>query len=94
MASTFYGLSLLACAGLLLLLWRYALHAHLVRPDTQDKELSLLAQRLIPGMAGYVVLILLGLLVPVVAVIGYLLVALYFLFTVRIHLPWPHGRPE
>jgi uncharacterized membrane protein len=83
-ASTFYGLTLLICAGLLSLLWRYAWHAHLVRPDVHDEELSLLRARLTPGLVGYLVVIALGLFVPIAALIGYLLIALYFVFPVRI----------
>jgi uncharacterized membrane protein len=89
-ASTFYGLILLICAGLLSALWRYAWHARLVRPDIHDEELSLLRSRLTPGLAAYVVVILLGLLVPVVALVGYLLIALYFVFPVRLPRRRPH----
>jgi hypothetical protein len=60
----------------------YAWHAHLVRPDVHDEELSLLRNRLTPGLAAYVVLILVGQLMLVVAVVGYLLIALYFVFPV------------
>jgi uncharacterized membrane protein len=82
-ASTFYGLTLLICVALLSLLWRYAWHAHLVRPDIQDEELTLLTGRLTPGLVAYVVVILVGLFVPVVAVVGYLLIALYFVLPIR-----------
>lgn len=85
-ATTFYGLVLLASSGLLSLLWRYALHARLVRPDADDEEITLLSQRLTPGLAGYGVLIVAGLFVPVAAVIGYLLIALYLLIPLRIPL--------
>ena len=40
----------------------------LVRPDAADEEVQLLTQRLTPGLAGYVALIVLGLFVPVIAV--------------------------
>jgi uncharacterized membrane protein len=89
-ASTFYGLTLLICAGLLSVLWRYAWHAHLVRPDVHDVELSLLRSRLTPGLGIYVLVILVGLLVPVAALVGYLLIALYFVFPVRLPRRRPH----
>jgi uncharacterized membrane protein len=89
-ASTFYGLALLLCASLLSVLWRYAWHAHLVRPDVHDAELTLLRSRLTPGMVAYVLVIALGLLVPVAALVGYLLIALYFVFPVRL----PRRRPR
>jgi uncharacterized membrane protein len=82
-ASTFYGLTLLVSVGLLSLLWRYALHAGLVRADIDDQELSLLKSRLTPGLATYVFVILIGLLAPIAALVGYLLIALYFVFPIR-----------
>jgi TMEM175 potassium channel family protein len=39
-AVTFYGLTLLIAGVLLSVLWRYALHARLVRPDAGDEERS------------------------------------------------------
>src|SRR5262249_41845647 len=78
-AVTFYGLCLLAAATLLSLLWRYARHARLVRPDLEDQEISLLTSRLTPGLGGYGLLIVLGLFRPVAAVIGYFAIALFFL---------------
>jgi uncharacterized membrane protein len=86
-ASTFYGLTLLISAALLSLLWRYALHARLVRPDLKDEEITLLTQRLTPGLAAYGLFIVTGLFVPIVSVIGYLVIALFFL------LPVPRRRP-
>jgi TMEM175 potassium channel family protein len=83
-ASTFYGLTLLVAAALLSLLWRYALHARLIRPDVKDEEITLLTQRLTPGLAGYGLFIVAGLFVPVVAVIGHLVIALFFLLPVPI----------
>jgi uncharacterized membrane protein len=82
-AVTIYGLTLLVAIGLLWLLWRYAVRARLVRPDIADDELATLTKRLTPGLVGYVVLIGLGLFWPVVAVIGYLLIALYFIIPLR-----------
>ena len=83
-AVTFYGLTLLVAGALLSLLWRYALHARLVRPDAGDEEITLLTHRLTPGLAGYALLIIVGLFLPVVAVIGYFVIALFFLLPIRI----------
>jgi uncharacterized membrane protein len=83
-AATFYGLTLLIAGAILSLLWRYALHAHLVRPDADDEEITLLTHRLTPGLAGYAVLIVVGLFVPVAAVVGYLVIALFFLLPVHL----------
>jgi uncharacterized membrane protein len=82
-AVTFYGLTLLIAGVLLSVLWRYALHARLVRPDAGDEEITLLTHRLTPGLAGYALLIVVGLFSPVAAVIGYLVIALFFLIPVR-----------
>ena len=83
-AVTIYGLTLLISVAVLSLLWRYALHAQLIRPDADDEEVSLLAKRLSPGLGGYLVLVVVGLFVPIVAVVGYFLIALYLL--IPLHL--------
>ena len=83
-AATIYGLTLLCTSGLLSVLWRYALHEHLVRPDADDAELSILTERLTPGLAGYVLLLVLGLVVPVLAVVGYFLLALFYIIPFRL----------
>jgi uncharacterized membrane protein len=85
-AATGYGLTLLASTGVLSLLWRYALHARLVRPDASDDEVKLLTKRLTPSLAAYGVLIVVGLFFPVAAVIGYFVIALYLL--IPVHSPW------
>jgi hypothetical protein len=71
-------------AGALLPLWRYALHARLVRPSAGDEEITLLTYRLTPGLGAYGVLIIVGLSSPVTAVIGYLVIALFLLIPLRI----------
>ena len=72
-----------------------------MRPDAADEEIALLTERLSPGLAGYGVLIVSGLFVPVVAVIGYLGVALYYIVPFRRlsagflpRRPKKHRRPE
>jgi uncharacterized membrane protein len=82
-AVTFYGISLLLASTLLMVLWRYAVRAHLVRPDAADEEIQLLTERLTPGLAGYLVLIISGLFLPILAVIGYLAIALYYIIPSR-----------
>ena len=84
-AVTFYGLTLLVAGALLSVFWRYALHARLVRPNAGDEEITLLTHRLTPGLAAYAVLIIAGLFRPVAAVIGYLVIAMFFLLPLRIH---------
>ena len=82
-AATIYGIILLLTLTLLWTLWRYAVREGLVRPDADDEEVELLTQRLTPGLGGYLVLIVAGLFAPVIAVIGYLAVALFYILPVR-----------
>jgi uncharacterized membrane protein len=82
-AVTFYGIVLVLATTMLLVLWRYAVRAKLVRPDLADEEVELLTERLTPGLGGYVVLIVTGLFFPVVAVIGFLAIALYYIIPFR-----------
>lgn len=76
-AVTIYGITLLVVSALVSLLWRYALRERLVRPDAADEEVQALTSRLTPSLAGYVVMIVCGLFLPVVAVVGYLAIAIY-----------------
>jgi uncharacterized membrane protein len=85
-ATTAYGLTLLLAALLLSALWRTALRTNLIGPDTDDAEVRLVTRRLTPSVAGYLVLIAVGTIWPVVAAFGYLVVAVYLL------LPITSGR--
>jgi uncharacterized membrane protein len=78
-ATTIYGLTLLVTAVVLSALWRYAVYERLVRPDTADEEINVLTKKLTPGLGGYVAVIVLGIFLPVVAVLGYLAIAVYYL---------------
>ena len=78
-AATILGINLLLLAVLVNTMWRHAVHRGLVRPDADDEEVQLLAQRLTPGLAAYVALILVCLIAPIVAVVGYLVIALALL---------------
>ncbi|HJQ86552.1 MAG TPA: hypothetical protein VJ820_03700, partial [Propionibacteriaceae bacterium] len=52
----------------------------LVHPATGDEEITLLSSRLRPSLALYVVLIVVGWFIPLIAVIGYLVVAFFLIF--------------
>src|SRR6266436_6031593 len=82
-AVTFYGIVLVLATTMLLVLWRYAVRAKLVRPDLADEEIELLTERLTPGLGAYLVLIVSGLFLPVIAVIGFLGIALYYIIPFR-----------
>ncbi|HEX2308484.1 MAG TPA: TMEM175 family protein [Jatrophihabitantaceae bacterium] len=75
-AITIYGIHLLVATLLLSALWRYAARQRLIHPDRADVELRLLSRRVEPGLIGYVVLIGVGLLFPIVSLIGYLALAI------------------
>ncbi|MGH1563282.1 TMEM175 family protein [Mumia sp. DW29H23] len=78
-AATVYGLTLLAAALVISSLWRYAVRAALVRSDAPAGEVRAMTRRLTPGLAGYVVMIAVGLVLPVVSIVGYLVIAVGYL---------------
>lgn len=82
-AVTFYGLALLAASAMISVLWRYASRHDLVRRDIDDREMRTLSKRMTPSLVLYVVLIVTGLLLPLVAVFGYLALAVFILLPVR-----------
>jgi hypothetical protein len=75
-AASIYGLMLLLTVSVLYVLWRYAVDQRLARSDVADDELETLTGWLTPGLAGYVSLLIVELFLQVVAVFGYLLLAL------------------
>jgi uncharacterized membrane protein len=82
-AATIYGLNLLLTAVLLSVIWRYAVREGLIRSDIADENVKVITRRLTPGLVGYVVMIMLGLFLPVVAVVGYFVIAVYNLIPIR-----------
>jgi hypothetical protein len=54
-----------------------------VRGDTVDREVQFLTERLTPGLVGYLVLIVVALFVPIVGVIGYLAVAVFYILPIN-----------
>jgi uncharacterized membrane protein len=82
-ATTIYGLTLLITAVVLSAVWRYAVNEKLVRPDTTDEDVQLLTKKLSPGLGGYAAMIVLGIFQPILAVLGYLAVAIFYLIPFR-----------
>jgi uncharacterized membrane protein len=78
-AVNIYGLNLLIISVLLFVLWRYVVSEGHLHADVGEEEIAVATQHLTPGFAGYVALLVLGFFLPTVAVIGYLVVALYLL---------------
>ena len=82
-AATVYGINLLLTMVMVSVTWRYAVRAELVRPDLGDEDVQTLTKRLTPTLGVYVVMILLGLFVPILAVFGYLTIAIFILVPFR-----------
>jgi uncharacterized membrane protein len=78
-AVTIYGVNLLLTCLVVSVLWRYATREGLIRPDATDEDVRFLSGRLNPALASYLVLIALGLVLPFVAILGYLVLAFYFI---------------
>ena len=78
-ATTILGINLLLTSVLVWVLWRYAVREQLVRPDLADEDVKTITKRLTPALVAYVVMIVLGLFLPVLAVLGYLAIAIYVL---------------
>jgi uncharacterized membrane protein len=78
-AATVYGINLLLAVLMVSVTWRYAVRGHLVKPDLADEDVKTLTKRLTPTLGLYVAMILLGLFLPLAAVVGYLALALFIL---------------
>jgi uncharacterized membrane protein len=80
---TMYGLTLLAIRLLGSALDAYARHEHLYSPHTEGEELHTDQRKLLPVVIGYVIAILIGLALPVVAVVLYFGIAVYLMVPFR-----------
>ena len=63
-------------SGLLWLVWCYAVREKLIR-SISDAGVKTITKKLRLALAAYLVMILLGLFLPLAAVIGYLIIAVY-----------------
>lgn len=73
-------------------LWRYALRERLVGADA-NADTAMLSKQLTPSLVGYVVMLLLGLFLPVLAVLGYLAIAVYIIMPFHAFRALRHRRP-
>jgi uncharacterized membrane protein len=80
---TMYGLTLLAIRLLGSALDAYARYEHLYSRAGEDEELQITQRKFLPVVAGYVIAIIVGLLLPVVAVILYAGLAVYLVVPFR-----------
>jgi uncharacterized membrane protein len=80
-AATVYGINLFLTMVMVMVsvTWRYAVRARVVRPDLADEDVKTLTQRLTPTLGVYVVMTLVGLFLPILAVFGYLPIAIFIL---------------
>jgi uncharacterized membrane protein len=82
-AVTVYGLNLLAISGFIAIVWHYALWQRLVTKDNSEDDVRALTAKLDPSLVSYAVVIGLGLWEPKVAVILYLVIALFMIIPFR-----------
>jgi uncharacterized membrane protein len=78
-AVTLYGVTLFAASVMISVLWHHAMREQLVREDLDAADALTLSRRLNPSLIAYVVLIGTGLLVPRVALFGYLGIAVFLI---------------
>ncbi len=82
-AVTFYGLTLLAIRLLGSALDAYARREHLYSPHEDGDDVQGPRRRLLPVVIGYVIAILIGLVLPEVAVVLYCAIAVYLIVPFR-----------
>ncbi len=83
-AVIFYGLVLLAISVVTSLLWRYvAARRELLEPGVSDAEVTAITRLTTPNIGFYVGVVLLALLAPQVAALGYLVIAVVGVFRQR-----------
>ena len=79
-AATFYGLSLLVISVLMGALWATAARDRdLLKPEVSQEEIETVLRRTTPSIGFYALVILLALVLPHVAAIGYLVIAIVVL---------------
>jgi uncharacterized membrane protein len=82
-AVTVYGLNLLAISGFTSIVWHYALWQRLVRRGNSEEDVRALTAKLDPSLVSYAVAIGIGLLSPGIAVVLYLVIALFMIIPFR-----------
>ena len=82
-AVTFYGLTLLVIRLLGVALDGYARREHLYSPQQDGDEVQGPRRKLLPVVIGYVIAILIGLVLPEVAVVLYCAIAVYLIVPFR-----------
>lgn len=83
-AVTLYGVVLMSVSVLISLLWKHAINNKLIKVESNEDDIQVISIRLKPSLIAYIILLVLGLFLPIAAVVGYLLIALYILFPAHI----------
>jgi len=82
-AVTIYGINLFAISGLISVIWHYAHGEGLIKGDVDDEELRVVSSKVDPSLLSYGVVIVVGLLLPRLAVVLYLVIALVVMLPFR-----------
>ena len=82
-AVTIYGLNLLAISGFIAIIWHYALWQGLITKDNSEADVRALTTKLDPSLVSYAVVIGIGLWRPGIAVVLYLVIALFMIIPFR-----------
>jgi len=82
-AVTVYGLNLLAISGFIAIIWHYALWQGLITKDNSEADVRALTTKLDPSLVSYAVVIGIGLWRPGIAVVLYLVIALFMIIPFR-----------
>lgn len=82
-AVTVYGLNLLAISAFIAIVWHYALWQRLVTKDNSEDDVRALTAKLDPSLVSYAIVIGLGLWQPKIAVVLYLVIALFMIIPFR-----------
>lgn len=83
-AVSLYGITFLLLTGLVWTMWWYANREGYIDRDAMGDDMTLFTQRMLPGLAVYGALIIVGWFVPVIALGGYAVIAIVFIFPFRI----------
>ena len=92
-AVALYGISFLLMLVMTILMWTYARRRGLLL-EQDESEATLFTRRLLPGLGIYVLLICAGMIWPMIAVFGYLTLALFFIVPLRRHRGSLPPKPE
>ena len=93
LAVIIYGCNIMLIGSGLFAQWMYATHRHRLVGTALEPEVVRIGRwRILRGILSYIVAIALSLVIPVAAIIIYVLVAVSYIFTSRIDHHWTHSH--